>query len=51
MSYWTDDLRHWMVEHDVASVRQMTGSAAALTGPDPAGFDRANYLRTLASWP
>ncbi len=46
-----DELLHWMAEHDYASVRQMTGSAAALTGPDPAAFERANYLRTLASWP
>lgn len=46
----TDELRRWMVAHEYASVTQMSGSAAALTGPDPSAYERANYVHTLASW-
>jgi dihydroorotate dehydrogenase (fumarate) len=45
-----DGLRSWMAEHEYTSVRQLVGSAAAATGPDPAGYERANYVSTLASW-
>ena len=43
-------LRSWMAEHEYDSVAQLRGSAASHTGPDPAGFERANYVQTLASW-
>jgi dihydroorotate dehydrogenase (fumarate) len=43
-------LRDWMVEAGYSSVEQLKGSAAASTGPDPSGFERANYRHTLASW-
>lgn len=45
-----DGLLGWMAEQDYESVRQLCGSAAQLTGPDPAGFERANYAQTLASF-
>jgi dihydroorotate dehydrogenase (fumarate) len=43
-------LRAWMVEAGYDSVEQLRGSAAAHTGPDPSGFERANYRAALASW-
>jgi dihydroorotate dehydrogenase (fumarate) len=43
-------LQAWMTDHEYDSVRQLVGSAAAATGPDPAGYERANYVSTLASW-
>jgi dihydroorotate dehydrogenase (fumarate) len=45
-----DGLRRWLDENEYESVRQLTGSAAQHTGPDPAGFERANYAHTLASY-
>ncbi len=37
-------------EHDYASVAELRGSMSRRAMPDPAGFERANYVRTLASW-
>ncbi len=50
VTHLLDGLRAWMVDHEYTSVRQLVGSAAAATGPDPAGYERANYVSTLASW-
>lgn len=40
----------WMEEHEYASVRQMIGSMSLRRCPDPAAFERANYMRILQSW-
>jgi dihydroorotate dehydrogenase (fumarate) len=37
-------------ERDYASVAELRGSMSRRAMPDPAGFERANYVRTLASW-
>jgi dihydroorotate dehydrogenase (fumarate) len=37
-------------ERDYASVAELRGSMSRRSMPDPAGFERANYVRTLASW-
>jgi dihydroorotate dehydrogenase (fumarate) len=37
-------------EHHYASVTQLRGSMSRRSMPDPAGFERANYVRMLASW-
>ena len=37
-------------EHDYAGVAELRGSMSRRSIPDPAGFERANYVRTLASW-
>jgi dihydroorotate dehydrogenase (fumarate) len=39
-----------LTEHDYASVAELRGSMSRRSMPDPAGFERANYVRTLASW-
>jgi len=44
------ELRQWMDEHEYESVTQLKGSVSAATSDDPAGFERANYVRTLHSW-
>jgi hypothetical protein len=31
-------------------VAQLRGSMSRVHMPDPAGFERANYVRTLMSW-
>jgi dihydroorotate dehydrogenase (fumarate) len=40
----------WMEEHDYDSIRQMQGSMSLRAAPDPAAFERANYLRVLRSY-
>jgi dihydroorotate dehydrogenase (fumarate) len=44
------ELRAVMAERDYDSVAQLRGSMSRSAMPDPAGFERANYMRTLMSW-
>ena len=44
------DLITWMESHEYESVRQMQGSMSHRSVPDPAAFERANYLRVLGSY-
>jgi dihydroorotate dehydrogenase (fumarate) len=45
-----DGLRAWLDEHEYESVEQMKGSLSQRHCPDPSAFERAGYLRTLASF-
>jgi dihydroorotate dehydrogenase (fumarate) len=45
-----DELGAVMAERDYDSVAQLRGSMSRAAMPDPAGFERANYMRTLMSW-
>jgi dihydroorotate dehydrogenase (fumarate) len=45
-----DGLRHWMEEHEYESIAQMRGALSLANCPDPAAFERANYLKTLQLW-
>jgi dihydroorotate dehydrogenase (fumarate) len=40
----------WLEEHDYESLAQLRGSLSLSTCPDPAAFERANYLKILQSW-
>lgn len=40
----------WMEEHEYESAAQMRGSMSLQHCPDPAAFERANYMRVLQSW-
>jgi dihydroorotate dehydrogenase (fumarate) len=40
----------WLQDHGYESVAQMRGSMGLQTCPDPAAYERANYLRVLTSW-
>jgi dihydroorotate dehydrogenase (fumarate) len=44
------DLERWLDEHDCASLQQIQGSMSMQRCPDPAGYQRANYIRLLQSW-
>ncbi len=44
------ELVQWMAERDDISVAQLRGSVARHTAPDPKGYERAQYVRTLASY-
>jgi dihydroorotate dehydrogenase (fumarate) len=44
------DLVRWMEEHEYESIRQMRGSMSQRSSPDPAAFERANYMKVLRSY-
>lgn len=41
------ELREWMESHEYESVDQMRGSMSQLRCPDPAAFERAQYMRAV----
>jgi dihydroorotate dehydrogenase (fumarate) len=43
-------LREWMEEHGYDSVANLRGSMNLEHCPDPAAYERANYLRVLQLW-
>jgi dihydroorotate dehydrogenase (fumarate) len=40
----------WMEEHEYLSIAQMKGSMSQKRCPEPAAFERANYMKTLQSF-
>jgi dihydroorotate dehydrogenase (fumarate) len=46
----TTELLLWMGEHEYDSIRQMQGSMSRNAVPQPAAFERANYLKVLSSY-
>jgi dihydroorotate dehydrogenase (fumarate) len=45
-----EGLSAFMLLHEYESVAQMHGSLGLESCPDPAAFERANYMRVLQSW-
>ena len=43
-------LQAWLDDNDYDSVAQLRGSMSHANTPDPAAFERANYVRVLHSW-
>jgi dihydroorotate dehydrogenase (fumarate) len=43
-------LSQWMEEHEYESVEQMKGSMSHKSVPEPAAFERANYMKVLNSY-
>ncbi len=46
----TKDFTAWMQEHDYSDISEMRGCLSHRNSPDPAAFERANYLRVLQLW-
>jgi dihydroorotate dehydrogenase (fumarate) len=44
-------VRDWMDRHGFETLDQLRGRLSQRSVPDPAAFERANYIRTLASYP
>jgi dihydroorotate dehydrogenase (fumarate) len=40
----------WMDEHEYESIEQMKGSMSHRSSPEPAAFERANYMKVLNSY-
>jgi dihydroorotate dehydrogenase (fumarate) len=45
-----EGVRAWMGEHEYTSVEQLKGSVSQANSPDPAAFERANYIKTLTTF-
>ena len=45
-----DGIAAWLAEHEYESVEQARGSLSQEHCPDPTAFERAGYMRTLASF-
>ena len=45
-----NEFRQWMNENQYDSVGRMRGSLSLGHCPDPAAFERGNYMRVLANW-
>jgi dihydroorotate dehydrogenase (fumarate) len=43
-------LLRWMEDHEYESIRQMSGSMSQRNVPNPAAFQRSNYVRVLSSY-
>jgi dihydroorotate dehydrogenase (fumarate) len=43
-------LARWMEEHEYESIQQMQGSMSYRSAPNPAAFERLNYMWTLSSY-
>jgi dihydroorotate dehydrogenase (fumarate) len=44
------EAEEWMIKHEYESVNQMIGSMSQKHVIEPAAFERANYMKTLASY-
>ena len=44
------ELSRWLEEHEYTSVTELRGSMNLDTCPDPAAYERANYMLILQSW-
>ncbi|MDP8246451.1 MAG: dihydroorotate dehydrogenase-like protein [Candidatus Hinthialibacter antarcticus] len=45
-----DETKLWMEEHEYDSIKLMQGSMSQKACPEPAAFERANYMKTLQSY-
>jgi dihydroorotate dehydrogenase (fumarate) len=45
-----EGMASWMEEHEYESLAQMRGSMSLMKSPNPAAFERANYMRVLSGW-
>jgi len=45
-----DEMKRWMEEHEYSSVKQMIGSMSQQNVVETAAFERANYMKLLASY-
>lgn len=45
-----EEMRRWLAEHGCESIEQVKGSVDHAHCPDPAGYERLNYMRALTSW-
>lgn len=45
-----NEIRAWLEEHDYESIEQLQGSMSQKNCPDPAAFERAQYMRAVSGY-
>jgi dihydroorotate dehydrogenase (fumarate) len=45
-----DGMKAWLEEHEYESLAQARGSMSLERSPNPAAFERANYMKVLAAY-
>ena len=50
LTYVLEEVGDWLAERDYESVEQAKGSLSQQHSPDPAAFERSNYMKTLVTW-
>ena len=50
LSKLIEGLRTWMERHEYESIDELRGSMNLARCPDPAAYERANYIHLLQSW-
>jgi dihydroorotate dehydrogenase (fumarate) len=50
LSVVENEMRTWMVNHEYESVAQMRGSMSQRNSPNPAAFERAQYMKALKGY-
>ncbi len=50
LGFVRDGFAKWLQDHEYESLEQARGSMSLLRCPDPASFDRAQYLKVLRGW-
>jgi dihydroorotate dehydrogenase (fumarate) len=50
LAHLRQQFEDWLVEHEYDSLEQMRGSMNLSRCPDPAAYERANYVQILQSW-
>ncbi|MFB2834562.1 dihydroorotate dehydrogenase-like protein [Floridanema evergladense] len=45
-----NEIKHWMIEHEYESVKQMIGSMSQINCPDESAFERAQYMRAVQTY-
>jgi dihydroorotate dehydrogenase (fumarate) len=44
------ELESWLIEHEYESVNQLKGSLSQVKCPEPAAFERAQYMKALTGY-
>jgi dihydroorotate dehydrogenase (fumarate) len=50
LTWVRQEIATWMEEHEYEAVEQMKGSLSQAASPDPAAFERANYMESLVTY-
>ena len=50
LTWVRQEMATWLEEHDYESIEQMKGSLSQKASPDPAAFERSNYMESLVTY-
>ncbi len=50
LTWVRSEMATWLEEHDYESIEQMKGSLSQAASPDPAAFERSNYMESLVTY-